>query len=1298
MNINKEKKLKIFISSPIKGLEEERAALIKALEEKYKPEAMELWVSSPEHPKNICLERVRNSDAVILISGPYYGSIDSITGDSYTELEYDEADAYRINVFHFYKVKSKGVAFASEEKNEERRKKHQAFFNKIWQSKFSGPGFESTDELVAQALAALEEHVKQKREKLHPFVQADIYYKDFLKKGHFRHDYELVGRDKTLNDLNEFIQSDKRVFVLFGRGGLGKSKILYEFANRLKDNKKSKWNQVSFLRETFDINEATLKEWPTGNSIIVLDDAHRYDDLETLISIFKGNPAADKIKLIFSARPLGKDKINYALSRNIAYDNVITSDLEDLDEKDIKILAHNILNTKDRRTIEIVTSMTKDCPLATIVACNLINENYFDPNTITHKDDFQRIIFDRFLEDFKGKDYNDTTTQRILDYISILSPVMPSDINFREKLNKILNLPVSDIVKRIDALEKKGLLSRKGRFVRIAPDLLSDHILYKACVSKDGNPTGFVDEVFSHFQDDYMKHILFNASEVEWRANLADKEVNLLDDIWKKIKDDFLKGTIPARIKIIDEIEKAAVFQPLHALEIIDFAINKPAIDKPAEDELMRLAKWSNDNVLEKLPRLLRQIAYNINYFEQSCDLLWGLGKTEERELNPYPESALRILLDLAEYGTRKQKAYNVKMLASIKKWLSQEDAYTHRYSPLDILIKLLAKEGKDTEFRKGAFVMGSFALNFDVIDDLRSEALTILKQHLQPDKPKHIIAKALDLLTHALSYPPGLFGRQSSEKEKKYLQKEQIKILHIIKEVIPHLKSGALKTVIKKDLIWYQLHGRSEELKEKVKDVIDTINETETFRIYRALVGNYREFLEHDHNWEKHSQLVDTETKEVANIVLQKYNSATDIFNTLNEYLIDISEYNLSTNPSFLLSQIAKENSDIALNLCRLIVENPDSELTKSFSSLIWPLRIKEDCRENINATMDIAIERQDQWTCLNIAHFYSYGTNGYTDYDYENIKKLLKIRNANITKTLIHGMAKIGQKDCAKAFELAMLVDLEQFPELSDDFCSIFDSTYGAKLDNLDDSNINAILEKLLPINIFERQHYHADKLFEYFTQRGKYLDSIVDFFIKRLEYAQKKDNKYQPLPYLDFDYAFKNVSKAADFKKHINKVLELALSDDDKGENYFWLPKLFKAISDNYSTVSLDILVEWVESSDQKKIQIVARLLREAPTSFLYDNLGFVVKLLEAANNISQECYRNVSSNMFSLVYAGGMTRTVGQPSHKHVHMKEKVSELLKNIDKSSVAYRFYSDILEHAKKELENEIISDAEIDE
>lgn len=1289
-------KLRIFISSPVKGLEKERNLLTESLEKQYNPEAMELWVSSPEHPKNLCLEKIRNSDAVILISGPYYGSINPTTGLSYTELEYDEAVAYGIDVYHFYKVQRSGDEFRSEESSDELSRKHHSFFEKIWQ--FRGPGFVSAIEFVSQVLTALKEHTEHRHEKLHPFVQADEYYKNFLNKGYFRHDYTLVGREKDLVILNEFVKSDKKVFVIFGRGGLGKSKLLYEFASRLNKEGYEKWKQALFLREVFNINENVLKEWPTRNCVIVLDDAHRYDDLETLLSIFKGNPNADKIKIVLSARPLGRERINYAISRNIDYESVETYEMDDLEESEVKELVSNILIKKDEQLIAIVSDMTKDCPLATIVACNLINEDFIHPKSIGHKEEFQRIIFDRFLEDFKGKEYDDLQTQRLLEYISALSPVMPSDTGFRKIMSEILKITVSDLVKRIDGLEERGLLVRKGRFVRIAPDLLSDHILYNACVSKNGTPSNFVEEITINFQNIYMENILFNISEVEWRAKASEKQINLLKGTWEKIKKEFLESPIYKRIEILDKIKKAAVFQPDHVLEIIDIAINKPSKAEIPDGNILSGLDWSNESVLEKLPALLRQIAFNIEYFEESCDLLWDLGKKETRELNQYPESALRILQELAQYGIRKPVIYNIKMLECIKKWLSQEDTYHYHYSPLDILKKLLAKEGEDTEFKKDAVVIRSFGLNYQAIDDVRCQALKILQEHVQPSKPKNIIFNALKLLTETLSYPHRLFGRQVPEEEYGYLQREQIKILGIIKNAIPILKSEALNTIIKKDLRWYQLHGRTDEIKKAVTEVVDTIQVSALFRIYRSLIENFREFLEQDYNWEKHNEQSEKETRDTALIILDKYKSAHDIFVSLNSCLKDISEYNISVNPSYVLSQIAKENPEVALKISRLIIENPDAEISRYFSSFIWPLKADDKFSKEINKIITLGIEKKDYWPCLNIAHSISYGIDKYTEHDYKNIRDLLAFNEKDISKALIHGISKIGRKEHLLAHRMGLLINLEKFPDLADEYCSIYNNTYGIPLDSLGNNKFKEILDKLMPVNIFDNRHYHIDKLFEHLTGKEEYLDMVIDFLIKRVELSRKKEDsyKYPPLPYLGFKYAFTGIARLPSYKKYVEKIRNLTVKDE-LVEEFFWLPKLFKAISEHYSKPSLEVLSEWMDSKDQKKLQGIAFLVREAPTQFLYDNVEFISKLLEKAKDCSKECYKNVSSYLYGMVYSDGTSRTVGHPSSRHLEMKDEAIKIVKKIKQPSAAYTFYTDILKHTENQLLQEKISDEELE-
>lgn len=1289
-------KIKIFISSPIKGLEKERELLIESLKKEYSPEAMELWVASPKHPRELCLKNIRNSDLVLLISGPYYGTVDAMSGKSYTELEYDEADAYKIDVIHFFKTKNDGkrVEFQSEESSEELNKKHTEFFNKIWQFR---KGFSNPEEFVKEALKALKDHGERRKEKVHPFVNADEYYKDFLHKGSFRHDYELVGREQALRKLVEFSDSDSKVFVLSGRGGLGKSKLCYEYASLMDEERKKSKKQVLFLRDSFNVSEIVLREIPDQESIIILDDAHRYDDLDSLMSIFKGHPHSDKIKIILASRPIGTDKIKYALAGNIPTEEVEEYDLEDLEKEDIEKLALNVLDKKERRLAAIITELTSDCPLATVVACNLINEDSINPNALPNKEEFQKVIFDRFLEDCKGKEYSDPLTQKLLDYISALSPIMPSNQDFRQKMSALLKVPIFDIVKRIDELENKGLLVRAGRLVRIAPDLLSDHILYNACVSNDGVSSNFAEEVVEQFQDISMKNILSNISELEWRSNLSGKPINLLDNIWEKIKDDFRKAPVYKRLQIIKEIEKAAVFQPKYVLDIINIAMEIPASKEEIEDDVFGLREMSDDRVLEVLPNLLKQIAFNFDYFERCCDLLWCLGKGETRELNPYPESPLRILQDLARYGRLKPIEYNEKMLECIKKWLVSPDAFSNeKYSPLDILVKLLEKEGEDTFSRKGSFVISSFALNFKALDPLRKETIAVLKDHLTPDRPKKVIFKALDILISALSNPPGLMGRKPSEEEYKYLEQEKEDIFNIIKESIPILNSQAMNVLIRKDLRWYQLHGRTDNIKKVAKAVVETILEDDEFRIYRALIGNYREYLEADHDWEKHNQLVEKENKEVAELIVKKFEKPDVIFSSLNFFLNDILEYKLDVNPNVLLSYLAAEYPEIALELSSRMIDEPDSEISKSLSSLIWRLKSNDKFRDKTETLIEIAIKKGEHWICLNIAHTYSYGSQTYSPEDYGNIDKLLLMQDKDITNTLIHAISKIGQTAPKIAHGMCLSINLEMLPQLADQMCSAYNKTYGISLDKLDEKDFDDLYKKLLNVNIFTGQHFHADELLQYGLH--KYTEKTIEFLIKRLKLSKERPSGikgFAPLPYLDFKKDLIDTSQIEDFKKYIRQIRNLAIP---LGEvDAFWLPRLFKLISNKFSQDSIDILTEWLEGGGEEKCIAISRLLREASQEFLFKQYEFVGKLLEFSRQISKECHDRVKSNLFGIAVSGMHSRGYGQPSAKNIQLQDKGNEIAQYFNSGHPARSFYQEISDYGKNEIKEELARDQELD-
>ena len=86
------KKLQIFVSSTYIDLKEERQAAVEAiLKSGNIPAGMELFTAGDKSQLETITRWIDESDVYFLILGGRYGSIESTTGNSYTEIEYDYA-------------------------------------------------------------------------------------------------------------------------------------------------------------------------------------------------------------------------------------------------------------------------------------------------------------------------------------------------------------------------------------------------------------------------------------------------------------------------------------------------------------------------------------------------------------------------------------------------------------------------------------------------------------------------------------------------------------------------------------------------------------------------------------------------------------------------------------------------------------------------------------------------------------------------------------------------------------------------------------------------------------------------------------------------------------------------------------------------------------------------------------------------------------------------------------------------------------------------------------------------------
>lgn len=94
------KKLQVFVSSTYTDLIEERQAAVEAiLDAGHIPAGMELFKAGNESQLQTIYKWIDESDVYMLILGGRYGSVESKSGKSYTQLEYEYALSKNIPVF-----------------------------------------------------------------------------------------------------------------------------------------------------------------------------------------------------------------------------------------------------------------------------------------------------------------------------------------------------------------------------------------------------------------------------------------------------------------------------------------------------------------------------------------------------------------------------------------------------------------------------------------------------------------------------------------------------------------------------------------------------------------------------------------------------------------------------------------------------------------------------------------------------------------------------------------------------------------------------------------------------------------------------------------------------------------------------------------------------------------------------------------------------------------------------------------------------------------------------------------------
>ena len=249
-----QKKYQVFISSTYIDLVEERKKVQEILlMADCIPAGMEAFVATNEEQFQIIKKVIDLCDYYILIIGKRYGSVNSETGLSYTEMEYDYAVSNGIPVLVFALDDSVEVDENKEDQDEELKRKLKLFKSKAMGNRLASIWKDIGDLSGKVAISIM----KAKEEVVRPgWLRGDVYSTDTLEKI-----IKLQEENKNLlqevSDLKNKLENDEELTDLAFEGYL--VKISYK-RNGYEETEKTSTLDKIYSYISLNIGEYEVRE------------------------------------------------------------------------------------------------------------------------------------------------------------------------------------------------------------------------------------------------------------------------------------------------------------------------------------------------------------------------------------------------------------------------------------------------------------------------------------------------------------------------------------------------------------------------------------------------------------------------------------------------------------------------------------------------------------------------------------------------------------------------------------------------------------------------------------------------------------------------------------------------------------------------------------------------------------------------------------------------------------------------------------------------------------------------------
>lgn len=753
------------------------------------------------------------------------------------------------------------------------------------------------------------------------FVDPARYFRPFERPGAlFRHTWELVGRTKTLETLVAAAAAEQvRAVVVVGRGGVGKTRLLRALSDRL--------SRVLFALDGQEIDAAAVDALPFAQATIVVDDVHRrIGDVGPLLEE-AARRDRDQLTLVLATRPNRLDELRGSLTRAGLHDDavVVLSPLPELEADEVTALAEQALGKQHAGLAPAVAAATADCPLVTVVGGQLVAQRKLAPELFERDEDFRYAVLERWREEMLGElstDLSPAVAATVLRLVAALAPLSLDDQPTLQAAAGEADLGLVELRHALSELLDAGLLVAYGRLVRILPDVLSDHVLHRACLDRQENPTGYAEELFERFGTMALPALLRNLAELDWRISATSGASALLDAVWDRLIRDFIARDAALRVELLHRLRPAAMLQPARIFELARAASAHPA--QPSALAAAFDVHFGDAWVQEELAELVRRAGTDPSHVAEALSALWPIARDQPDRRSVMgatdPVRAIQDLGDVASGGLYAAEA----LVSFVDRLLSGPDAAAP-LCPLVLLEQLLAREGTNLVREGLGFLPTHYTLPADAVGPLRRRIFSLLERQARNGTPRNR-AVAARLLGEALDQPRGAFGQPTPRAAFDQWLPEQLHLFDILAGLMSET-AALVRSRLRTATAWHADHGAWPEARDAARLVLATTeDEDESFST--ALV----------HPFDFHRDEV-VDRQRLYTVAERLIAERREVPLLIDEALEEAGLAGANPNPRPLLATIAAQSAALGQKLAEACIANPGRPLAEYLDGLLATL-----------------------------------------------------------------------------------------------------------------------------------------------------------------------------------------------------------------------------------------------------------------------------------------------------------------------------------------------------------------------